>query len=397
MSVPAPEMSFSCFKLLSAAGKNSDPSKVALGTSTQVRHSHLRCLTGPKERGSPPRRTLSPLVLLATVRLGCEPDFFPPSLFLQSVQSHARPSSTTWFHCPRYHALATPPRETTHRRHLRNQRTMTSACCKTKCLVPRHEESQPSVVDRAVTCTLLGTNFPRCDSNSGFFSLSMVSAVHTPRWGHFCVSPLPQYENEILVPVTISTESSPAATPTETISEQGRQLFLKPISSAIRLLTVSTQNPAFVPLMSLSFVGHLTTAPMRIRCTARACVSHIGPVDAFHHLVLLNKLRVSGFVVNLPEKQIGVARATIRSYTADVRASQRLPSRRLQYTRRPSTPAKAGHALSTPRKPPRMSSPTACTPKLKKQGLQCKILYLRQRTLDLNSLISASIPLIFAH
>ena len=99
ISVPAPEMSFSCFKLLSATGKNPDPSKVALGTSTQVRHSHLRCLTGPKERGSPPRRTLSPLVLLATVRLGCEPDFFPPSLFLQvcnqmhvSHRQHALPT-----------------------------------------------------------------------------------------------------------------------------------------------------------------------------------------------------------------------------------------------------------------------------------------------------------------
>ena len=59
-----------------------------------------------------------------------------------SVQSNARPSSTTWFHCPRYHVLATPTRETTHRRHLRNQRTMISACWKTKCLVLRHDESQ---------------------------------------------------------------------------------------------------------------------------------------------------------------------------------------------------------------------------------------------------------------
>ena len=32
-----------------------------------------------KEHGSPPRRTLSPLVLLAKVRLGCEPDIFPSS------------------------------------------------------------------------------------------------------------------------------------------------------------------------------------------------------------------------------------------------------------------------------------------------------------------------------
>ena len=58
-----------------------------------------------------------------------------------SVQSNARPSSATWFHCPRYYVLATPPRETTHRRHLRNQKTMISACCKTKCLVLRHEKS----------------------------------------------------------------------------------------------------------------------------------------------------------------------------------------------------------------------------------------------------------------
>ena len=59
-----------------------------------------------------------------------------------TVQSNARPSSTTWFHCPRYHVLATPPRETTLRRHLQNQRPMTSACCKSKCLVLRHAESQ---------------------------------------------------------------------------------------------------------------------------------------------------------------------------------------------------------------------------------------------------------------
>ena len=45
--------------------------------STNVKHWHLRCYTSPKERGSPPRRTLSPLVLIATVRLGCEPVFFP--------------------------------------------------------------------------------------------------------------------------------------------------------------------------------------------------------------------------------------------------------------------------------------------------------------------------------
>ena len=69
ISVSAYEMSFSCFRLLSADGKNSDPSKVALGMSTNVRHRHLRCITSPKERGSPPRRTLSPSVLLAKVRL----------------------------------------------------------------------------------------------------------------------------------------------------------------------------------------------------------------------------------------------------------------------------------------------------------------------------------------
>ena len=67
ISVSAHEMSSSCFRLLSAAGKNSAPSKVALGMSTNVRHRHLRCFTKPKEHGSPPRRTLSPLVCL-----GCE-------------------------------------------------------------------------------------------------------------------------------------------------------------------------------------------------------------------------------------------------------------------------------------------------------------------------------------
>ena len=106
ISVPAHEMFVSCFKLLSVAGKNPDPSKVALGTSTQVRQSHLRCLTSPKERGSPTRRTLSPLVMLVTVRLGCEPDFFPPSLFLQVCNQMHVPHLTTWSHCPRYHVLA---------------------------------------------------------------------------------------------------------------------------------------------------------------------------------------------------------------------------------------------------------------------------------------------------
>ena len=42
-----------------------------------VKHRHLRCFTSPEERGSPPRRTLAPLVLIAKVRLGCEPVFFP--------------------------------------------------------------------------------------------------------------------------------------------------------------------------------------------------------------------------------------------------------------------------------------------------------------------------------
>ena len=77
ISVSAYEMSSSCFRLLSAVVKNSDPSKVALGMSTNVKHRHLRCVTSTKERGSPPRRTLSPLVLIAKVRLGCEPIFFP--------------------------------------------------------------------------------------------------------------------------------------------------------------------------------------------------------------------------------------------------------------------------------------------------------------------------------
>ena len=77
ISVSAYEMCSSCFRLLSAAVKNSDPSKVALGMFTNVKHRQLRCVTSPKERGSPPRRTLAPLVLIAKVRLGCEPVFFP--------------------------------------------------------------------------------------------------------------------------------------------------------------------------------------------------------------------------------------------------------------------------------------------------------------------------------
>ena len=138
-----------------------------------------------------------------------------------SVQSNARPSSTTWFHCPRYHVLADPSRQTTHRRHLRNQRTMISACCKTKCLVMRHEESQRSVVDRAVTCTLLETNFPR---RVQFWVLFIVHGLRVANasLGTLLRKPLPATWECDLVPVTISTESSPAATPTETISKQCR-------------------------------------------------------------------------------------------------------------------------------------------------------------------------------
>ena len=46
----------------------------------------------------------------------------------------------------------------------------------------------------------LGNQLSEATPHSGFFSLSMVSALQMPRWGRFCVSPFPQHGNAIWSP-----------------------------------------------------------------------------------------------------------------------------------------------------------------------------------------------------
>ena len=154
----------------------------------------------------------------------------------------------------------------------------------------------------------------KCDSDSGFFSWSMgVIRVADASLCCFCVGHFPQHGYETWMgPVTISTESSPGTTPTETISEQVDNVFFRPVSSGIRLGAEPSLHRC---RRASSDIGQ----PLGIRCT----LAHF----RFTFCVLLSKLRVSGFVINLPEYRIRLARATVRSCIADVRASQRLPSR----------------------------------------------------------------------
>ena len=149
-----------------------------------------------------------------------------------------------------------------------------------------------------MTCTLLETNFPRCNSNSGFFSLSMVSALHTPRWGRFCVtlsrnmkmiSGLRDHFDGVVACCNANRNNFGAVSvtffKTNFFSDSSpHSLNTEPslrATDVVELRTIFDNRSA---------ENSVHRSRLRFAFWSRR---HL------HHLVLLNKLQVSGFVINL--------------------------------------------------------------------------------------------------